>query len=92
MALFRKACERHLKYAALAADGRGVDRHLFGLRMLLEEGEPKPDIFTDPAFAKTSHWEMSTSSLVSDYLDGWGYGEGQSPSLFGRCACARARG
>lgn len=35
-----------------------------------------PEMFKDSAFAKTSHWEMSTSSLVSEYLDGWGYGEG----------------
>jgi len=88
--LFRKACARHLTYAALAADGKGVDRHLFGLRMLLKEGETKPEIFTDPAFAKTSHWEMSTSSLLSDYLDGWGYGEG-TPGRALRETIARAR-
>lgn len=80
-ALFRKAVTRHLKYAALASDGQGVDRHLFGLkRLLMEEdgvtAENLPAIYTDKAFGQTSNWEMSTSQLGSDYLDGWGYGEG----------------
>ncbi|KAI0763633.1 acyltransferase ChoActase/COT/CPT [Trametes elegans] len=74
-ALFRKAVSRHLQYAAWAADGQGVDRHLFGLKKCLQEGEPLPEIYTDEAFARTSHWELSTSQLSSPYLDGWGYGE-----------------
>ncbi|RDX49945.1 acyltransferase ChoActase/COT/CPT [Lentinus brumalis] len=75
-ALFRKAISRHLQYAAWAADGQGVDRHLFGLKKCLKEGEPVPEIYTDEAFSKTSHWELSTSQLSSPFLDGWGYGEG----------------
>ena len=43
---------------------------------MLKEGEPVPGIFTDPAFARTGHWELSTSNLSSPWLDGWGYGEG----------------
>ncbi|KAI0631989.1 acyltransferase ChoActase/COT/CPT [Trametes polyzona] len=74
-ALFRKAVSRHLQYAAWAADGQGVDRHLFGLKKCLKEGEPVPEIYTDEAFSKTNHWELSTSQLSSPYLDGWGYGE-----------------
>lgn len=74
--LFRQAVARHLQYAAWAADGQGVDRHLFGLKKVLKEGEPLPEIYTDPAFSRTSHWELSTSNLSSPYLDGWGYGEG----------------
>ncbi|KAI0755122.1 acyltransferase ChoActase/COT/CPT [Daedaleopsis nitida] len=74
-ALFRKAITRHLQYAAWAADGQGVDRHLFGLKKSLKEGEPVPEIYTDEAFSKTNHWELSTSQLSSRFLDGWGYGE-----------------
>jgi Choline/Carnitine o-acyltransferase len=44
---------------------------------MLKEGEPLPEIFTDPAFGQSSHWELSTSQLSSQYLDGWGYGEGE---------------
>ena len=66
---------RHLQYAAWAADGQGVDRHLFGLKRMLKDGEPVPEIYTDPAFGRTNHWELSTSNLSSSWLDGWGYGE-----------------
>ncbi|OBZ71340.1 Carnitine O-acetyltransferase, mitochondrial [Grifola frondosa] len=73
--LFRRAVTRHLQHAAWAADGQGVDRHLFGLKKLLRDGEALSEIYKDEAFAKTSHWELSTSQLSSPYLDGWGYGE-----------------
>jgi hypothetical protein len=43
---------------------------------MLKEGELLPEIYTDPAFGQSSHWELSTSQLSSQYLDGWGYGEG----------------
>lgn len=79
--LFRKAVARHLQYAAWAADGQGVDRHLFGLKKMIKEGEPTPEIYADPAYSRTNHWELSTSNLSSPCLDGWGYGEGK-PLLF----------
>ncbi len=62
-ALFRKAISRHLQYAAWAADGQGVDRHLFGLKKSLKEGQPMPEIYTDEAFSKTNYRELSTSQL-----------------------------
>ena len=74
--LFRRAVARHLQYAAWAADGQGVDRHLFGLKKMLRDGEAVPELYKDEAFAKTSHWELSTSQLSSKFIDGWGYGEG----------------
>lgn len=81
--LFRRAIARHVQYAAWAADGQGVDRHLFGLKKMVREGEPLPEIYKDEAFAKTSHWELSTSQLSSPFIDGWGYGEGErGVSLF----------
>lgn len=73
--LFRRAVVRHLQYAAWAADGQGVDRHLFGLKKMVRDGESVPAIYSDPTFSKTNHWELSTSQLSSKYLDGWGYGE-----------------
>ncbi|KZV70168.1 acyltransferase ChoActase/COT/CPT [Peniophora sp. CONT] len=73
--LLRRACARHSQYSAWAADGQGVDRHLFGLKKLLREGEEVPGIYKDGAFARTSHWELSTSQLSSRFFDGWGYGE-----------------
>jgi carnitine O-acetyltransferase len=74
-AKFRKALARHSQYSAWASDGQGVDRHLYGLKKMLQPGEDIPDIYKDEAFSKTSHWELSTSQLSSNFLDGWGYGE-----------------
>ncbi|KAJ9106369.1 hypothetical protein QFC21_001515 [Naganishia friedmannii] len=73
--LLKAAATRHVQYSAWAADAQGVDRHMFGLRKLLRNGEEMPEVFKDPAFSKTSSWTLSTSQLGSDYLDGWGYGE-----------------
>jgi carnitine O-acetyltransferase len=74
---FRKAVTRHIQYSSWAADAQGVDRHMFGLKKLVGKGESTPEVFNDPAYAKSGHWEMSTSQLSSKYLDGWGYGEGE---------------
>lgn len=74
---FRKAVTRHIQYSAWAADGQGVDRHMFGLKKLVKEGEEMPEVFKDPIHSRSAHWELSTSQLSSKYLDGWGYGEGE---------------
>ncbi|BGP39254.1 Carnitine O-acetyltransferase mitochondrial [Rhodotorula kratochvilovae] len=73
--LFRKAAAKHIKLAGEAADGRGVDRHLFGLKKVLKEGEELPALYQDPTFGQSSNWVLSTSQLSSAYFDGWGYGE-----------------
>ena len=59
---------QHLTFAAGSAEGKGVDRHLFGLKRLIKEGEPMPAMFKDPAFGNSSNWVMSTSSLASDMV------------------------
>ena len=81
--LFTRAAARHIQYANWAADGQGVDRHLFGLKRLLKDSESVPEIYSDPSFSRSNHWELSTSQLSSPYFDGWGYGEGKrlSPQL-----------
>ncbi|KAA1479501.1 acyltransferase ChoActase/COT/CPT [Dentipellis sp. KUC8613] len=73
--LFRRAVHRHSQYTAWAADGQGVDRHLYGLKKMLGEGENVPEIYKDEAYSRTNHWELSTSQLSSPFVDGWGYGE-----------------
>lgn len=75
---FREAVRRHIQYSTWAADGQGVDRHMFGLKKLLQDGEKMPEVFEEGVHAKSSHWELSTSQLSSNYLEGWGYGEGES--------------
>lgn len=75
IALFRKAIDSHLEYIAAASDGKGVDRHLFGLKKLLEPGQELPAIFKDPAFAYSSKWFISSSQLSSEYFNGYGWSQ-----------------
>lgn len=73
--LFRKAISAHVKYITEASDGRGVDRHLFGLKNLLEPGQELPSLFKDPAYSYSSSWFLSTSQLSSDHFNGYGWSQ-----------------
>lgn len=73
--LLKKAIDSHVRYMADAVEGRGVDRHLLGLRMSIRPNEPKPSIFADPAYSRSSHWQLSTSQLSSEHFFGYGWGE-----------------
>jgi carnitine O-acetyltransferase len=73
--LFRDACNAHVKYITDASDGRGVDRHLFGLKKCLEEGEPVPSLYQDPAYTYSSTWFISSSQLSSEYFNGYGWSQ-----------------
>jgi carnitine O-acetyltransferase len=75
VALFRKAVDAHLEYIGAASDGKGVDRHLFGLKRLLEPGQEVPAIYKDPAFAYSSSWYLSTSQLSSEFFNGYGWSQ-----------------
>ena len=72
---FRAAVDAHVKYISDASDGRGVDRHLFGLKKCLKEGEELPAIFKDRAYAYSSTWYLSTSQLSSEYFNGYGWSQ-----------------
>lgn len=73
--LFRKAVAAHIKYTGEAIDGRGVDRHLFGLKKLIKPGEEMPAVFKDPAYTYTSTWFLSLSQLSSEYFNGYGWSQ-----------------
>jgi carnitine O-acetyltransferase len=73
--LFRSAVNAHVAYINAASDGKGVDRHLFGLKKCLKEGEPVPEIFKDPAFSYSSSWYISSSQLSSEYFNGYGWSQ-----------------
>ncbi|GAO15717.1 hypothetical protein UVI_02043540 [Ustilaginoidea virens] len=73
--LFREAVHAHLEYITAASDGKGVDRHLFGLRKLLQPGQEVPAIFKDPAFSYSSSWYLSTSQLSSEFFNGYGWSQ-----------------
>ncbi|KAF3064118.1 Carnitine O-acetyltransferase, mitochondrial [Daldinia childiae] len=73
--LFRKAVAAHIEYIGAASDGKGVDRHLFGLKKLLEPGEDLPAIYKDPAYGYSSSWFLSTSQLSSEFFNGYGWSQ-----------------
>ncbi|KAG8630300.1 hypothetical protein KVT40_001919 [Elsinoe batatas] len=72
---FRKALNAHVAYISAASDGKGVDRHLFGLKKLIKSGEEIPAIFQDPAFSYSSTWFISSSQLSSEYFNGYGWSQ-----------------
>jgi len=73
--LFRAALKAQGEYIGAASEGKGVDRHLFGLKQLLKEGEEVPAIYKDPAYSYSSHWFLSTSQLSSEYFNGYGWSQ-----------------
>ncbi|KAL8973028.1 MAG: hypothetical protein Q9197_002525 [Variospora fuerteventurae] len=72
---FRAAVDAHVKYIMDASDGKGVDRHLFGLKKCLKEGEEMPAIFTDRAYTYSGTWYLSTSQLSSEFFNGYGWSQ-----------------
>ncbi|KAI1468696.1 acyltransferase ChoActase/COT/CPT [Daldinia caldariorum] len=75
VALFRKAIAAHIEYITAASDGKGVDRHLFGLKKLLGPKDDLPSIYKDPAYTYSSSWFLSTSQLSSEYFNGYGWSQ-----------------
>ncbi len=49
---------------------------MFALRKVALEDttQPLPSLFTDPSYARMGHNILSTSTLVSPFLDGGGFG------------------
>lgn len=72
---FQAACSQHVKYLSSAADGKGVDRHLFGLKNMLQPGEKVPEIFQDPVYSYSSSWFLSTSQIPSENFQSWGFSQ-----------------
>jgi carnitine O-acetyltransferase len=73
--LFQWAVKAHVRYTLDASQAKGVDRHLLGLSMLVEDGESIPELYSDPVFQRGKRWRVSTSHLTHPKFDGWGYGQ-----------------
>ncbi|KAF9437267.1 hypothetical protein BGZ76_001382 [Entomortierella beljakovae] len=72
--LLRAAIASHSSYQRDAANGKGCDRHLLGLRLCLLPGESH-QLFQEPIFTKSSAFLLSTSGLFAgDYFIGTGFG------------------
>ncbi|KAH8554973.1 acyltransferase ChoActase/COT/CPT [Umbelopsis sp. PMI_123] len=72
VSLFQKAVGSHLEYMKAASNGKGVDRHLLGLRcMMTQEEATKAAIFNDPSYIQSMYFKLSTSNTSpGDYS--WG--------------------
>ncbi|AMD22506.1 HHL264Wp [Eremothecium sinecaudum] len=71
----RESSDAHSKYMNMACEGQGVDRHFFGMKNMLREGEEPPALFKDPLFKYSSTWLVSTSQLSSEYFEGYGWSQ-----------------
>lgn len=74
-ALLQRALQTHSQLTREAATGRGIDRHLLGLRLMLraDAGEGHA-LFEDELFARSQEWKLSTSGLSAGYqFRGTGY-------------------
>ncbi|EIW57547.1 acyltransferase ChoActase/COT/CPT [Trametes versicolor FP-101664 SS1] len=74
--LLQRALQTHSQLTREAATGRGIDRHLLGLRLMLraDAGEHHA-LFEDELFARSQEWKLSTSGLSAGYqFRGTGFG------------------
>ena len=69
--LLNKASESHRKYVKMVQGGGGCDRHLFGLKQMMNEDEYTL-MFEAPLFTRSRTWELSTSNISNNYIDGFG--------------------
>ncbi|KAJ1957829.1 hypothetical protein EC988_000632 [Linderina pennispora] len=65
LALFQQAVGAHIEYTRAAAAGKGVDRHLLGLRVQIrDEAEAsRATLFQDPSYVQSMSFAMSTSNV-----------------------------
>jgi carnitine O-acetyltransferase len=73
--LFHKAVKAHVAYISAASDGKGVDRHLFGLKKLLGPNDEMPALYKDPTYTYSCKWFISSSQLSSEYFNGYGWSQ-----------------
>jgi carnitine O-acetyltransferase len=64
----KDAINAHKKYANMAVQGLGVDRHLWGLKLIANANDiPLPELYQDEGYLKSSHMRLSTSQVASVY-------------------------
>jgi carnitine O-acetyltransferase len=62
--MFADAIKSQSSYMKDAASGKGVDRHLLGLRMMIKlEESDKTSFFKDPSFLDSMNFRLSTSNM-----------------------------
>jgi len=73
--LFDAATKKHITLAKQAGNGEGFDRHLYGLRLLLNKDEQLPEMYQDPVYTRATRWVLSTSAVFSKHFPVYGWGE-----------------
>jgi hypothetical protein len=67
--LLQDAITSHTQRTREAMTGRGFDRHLLGLRLLLRPlHDESANLFEDELFERSSRWRLSTSGLSTGLL------------------------
>lgn len=62
--LLRKAVQAHKGYTNEVIQGKGIDRHLLGLKLAaIKNGMNVPDLHMDMAYTLSTHFRMSTSQV-----------------------------
>ncbi|KAF9116644.1 Carnitine O-acetyltransferase mitochondrial [Mortierella sp. AM989] len=63
--LLQKAIQTHLEYMMAASAGKGVDRHLLGLRSMMQTPEEQKQalIFQDPSYIQSMYFKISSSNM-----------------------------
>lgn len=59
--LLKKACTSHASLTKAASLGKGIDRHLMGLSLVMKDDESSP--LFDDLFSRSQEWKLSTSGL-----------------------------
>ncbi|PIL35584.1 transporter [Ganoderma sinense ZZ0214-1] len=74
--LLRRALQTHTGATRRAATGRGIDRHLLGLQLMLRpEASKVHPLFEDVHFSQSQTWKLSTSGLsAGEQFRGTGFG------------------
>lgn len=63
----RNALDSHSSYMKRAVDGKVIDRHFLGLRLIKEPNEKQSSIFTDKLWRESTRFRLSTSNMSSPY-------------------------
>ena len=73
--LLQRAVQAHTVQTRQAVTGRGFDRHLLGLRLMLQsEADKLHPLFEDDLFSESQAWKLSTSGLSAGHqFRGTGY-------------------
>ena len=75
-ALFKEAAKKHIETAKAAGSAQGIDRHLLGLKKMMEKEEVGTvALFDDPVFKRSQYWVLSTSAVFSGIFEAYGWGE-----------------